>query len=49
VKFISLHICHSFVNLAVKTALKSVDFEEVIGKNKLAAFYGHGVVTMEDY
>jgi len=32
--------CHSFVNLTVITALKSVDFDEVTDKNKLAPFYG---------
>jgi len=32
------HICHSFLNLIAKMALKSMIFDEVAGKNKLAAF-----------
>jgi len=34
------HMCHSSLNLTVKTALKCVDFYEVTDKNKLAPFYG---------
>jgi len=31
-------MCRSFQNLTVKTALKSVDFDKVTDKNKLAPF-----------
>jgi len=31
---------HSFLNLSVKSTLKSVDFDKVTDKNKLAPFYG---------
>jgi len=32
-------MCRSFVNRTVKAALKSVHFDEVTDKNKLAPFY----------
>jgi len=36
-------MCRSFQNLTVETAIKSVDFDEVTRKNKLALFVAHGV------
>jgi len=38
----TLQMCHLFynLNLTAKTALKSVDFDEVTDKNKMAPFYG---------
>jgi len=32
-------LSYIFFNLTVKTALKFVDFEEVVEKNKLGSFY----------
>jgi len=40
VKFIPSHVPFIILNLTVETGLKSVDFDEVTGKNKLAPFYG---------
>ena len=42
------HLCRSFLNLTLKTALKSVDFDKVTDKNMLAPFYGKQC-SMIDY
>ena len=40
------HMCCSFLNLTVKTALKCVDFwQSYRPKNKLAPFMAHGVIS----
>ena len=38
-------MCCSFLNLTVKTVLKSIDFDEVTGNSKLAPFLWPTAVT----
>jgi len=43
------YMCRSSRNLAAKTALKSLDFDDVTDKNQLVPFTARGVIISSSY